>query len=299
MNKIPDYLLNGWVDDKDKVEAIKSELDFPFLFQAGPEIKGTGKRKIALLHKSFDVINQRFPLRHQRTGDCVSMATALAVDVLNSSEIVFGDRQKFEHTVATEPIYYGSRVVIGKNRIRGAGSIGAWAVKYISQYGVLFRKKYDFDDLSVYDSSKADDWGYNKSVPKEVNEESKKNKILNYTACECYDDVRDSIYNGYPVIVCSNRGFDRKRDNEGFAKPLGTWHHAMAFLAVDDYYKRKGVLCANSWGSDWITGPKRHGQPDGTFWVDAKIVDYMCSRGDTWAISGFNGFKLKNNMRAV
>lgn len=292
--------LGGWIRDDDAVDAIKSEMQFPMLSQAGPEIKGTGKGKIALLYKFFSKNNISFPLKHQTVGDCVSQASAIVAETRIVTEISLGDNEKWVGQISTESIYYGSRIVVGKGRIRGDGSVGAWAMKFMHRDigGCLFRKKYDFADLTKYNGNLARSWGSGK-VPNGVIEECKKSPIDNYTSCENYEDVRDSIYNGYPVIVCSQQGFANKRDSDGFANGSGQWAHAMAFLGVDDTGSRPGVLCVNSWGPDWISGPKRHDQPDGSFWVDVEYVNKMCKMGDTWAVAGFNGFKKRPNMRII
>jgi hypothetical protein len=60
--------------------------------------------------------------------------------------------------------------------------------------------------------------------------------------------------------------------------------------AVDDEYKRPGVLIQNSWG-DYVKGPTRYEQPKGSFWVDADVVERkMLSAGDSWALSSFQGY---------
>ena len=293
-------MIEGWVYDEKEIDGVKSSLEFPMLSQAGPELKDTGKNKTAFLYNSFKKINQPFPLRNQTVGDCVSQAAGLICDVRIAVEIALGDSQKWIAPVATESIYYGSRVIVGKNRIRGDGSVGAWAMKFLHRDigGALFRIKYNFSDLSKYDGNKARSWGSGK-VPNGILEECKKNPIDHYTSCENYEDVRDSIFNGYPVIVCSQQGFSNKRDSMGFAKASGSWAHAMAFIAMDDTGNRPGILCVNSWGPDWISGPKRHDQPDGSFWVDVADVNRMCKMGDTWSVAGFNGFKKKPNMRII
>jgi hypothetical protein len=46
----------------------------------------------------------------------------------------------------------------------------------------------------------------------------------------------------------------------------------------------------NSWGADWISGPKRHDQPDGSFWVDADVAERMLRGQDSFAVSGYEGY---------
>ena len=65
----------------------------------------------------------------------------------------------------------------------------------------------------------------------------------------------------------------------------------MFLSAVDDAFKRPGTLCQNSWGPNWISGPKRHNQPDGSFWIDADVLEKrILSQGDSWAYSNFVGY---------
>ena len=111
-----------------------------------------------------------------------------------------------------------------------------------------------------------------------------------------YEEARDAIANGYPMPVSSSRGFQSKRDKDGFARPEGEWMHCMCFLAVDDAYKRPGLLCVNSWDETWISGPKRHDQPEGTFWVDAEVADGMLRQGDSFAISGYSGYPAQEGL---
>jgi intein/homing endonuclease len=80
------------------------------------------------------------------------------------------------------------------------------------------------------------------------------------------------------------------KDNSFIANGYAV-HNCMLFAGVDDDYSRPGLLCWNSWGPDWITGPVRHNQPAGSFWVDAEVADAMLRQGDSYAMSGYEGFK--------
>jgi len=64
----------------------------------------------------------------------------------------------------------------------------------------------------------------------------------------------------------------------------------MCIVGVADV-DRKGCLLLNSWGSNWISGPKRFDdEPAGTFWVDADIIDKMLKEGDSYALKSFKGY---------
>lgn len=286
--------LQGWVDQPKEVEHVMNDLPFPVFGSIYPPMKDDGKGKIVLLHEIVEKVAKKFPVRHQLIGDCVSMGAACAVDCTKSVDIfIKKERELWVNETATEDIYSGSRNIIGQGRLGNSdGSVGAWAAKYVNQYGALPRDKYGNIDLSVYDGNKARQWG-NASFgfPGELLQEAKKHPVQTVSLVKSYEEARDLIANGYAVTVACNIGFTSKRDKDGFAVRSGNWNHQMCFIAVDDEYKRPGLLCQNSWGRNWISGPKRHNQPDGSFWVDASTVNAMFAQNDSWGYSGYDGFK--------
>jgi len=287
--------LCGWIDDPIEIQKVRSRENFKDLSFYNA-IKDTGQGKIALLHKIYEQVTSKdFPVWDQGIGDCVSFGYALGISTLKAVQIANGSGEKYIADVATEPIYGGSRVEIGGGRLgcKSDGSLGAWGAKWIKDYGVLLRKNYNEDNLSAYSSFKAKNWGCY-GVPDNLEVIAKEHPVQTVALVQTYDEARDAIANGYPVVVCSSRGFETKRDNDGFAKPLGTWNHCMCFVAVDDQHTRPGLLCCNSWGRDYIFGPKRHGQPDGSFWVDGNVADKMLARGDSYAISSLKGFGVND-----
>ena len=294
---------DGWVDDPRAVESVMNDLPFPVFQDVWQPIKDSGKGKCVLL---YDYIRQaaggKFPARKQTVGDCVAQGAAYAVDAVKSVDIILN--KEFEEWVAetaTEDLYAGGRVQIGKGRIRGDGSIGAWQARYVNEYGALPRGKYGNVDLTTYSGSKARSWGRSGAgVPKSLIPKAKQHPILTVSKVTTYEEVRDLISNGYAVTIASSQGFSSRRDGEGFAAPKGSWAHQMSILGVDDKHKRPGVLVQNSWGK-WNGGPKRHDQPDGSFWVDADEIERrILKKGDSWAFSGYEGFKpRKLNTRII
>lgn len=294
---------DGWIDDPAAVEAVMNDLPFPVFSDIWTPIKDSGKGKKVLLYDFIrKASNGQYPKRKQTIGDCVAHGAAYAVDAVKSVDIIL--KNEFEEWVeetATEDIYAGSRVQIGGGRIRGDGSIGAWAARYVNEYGALPRGKYGNVDLTTYSGSKARSWGRGGAgVPKSLIPTAKKHPIQTVSKVTTYEEVRDLIANGYAVTIASMQGFSSKRDSEGFARPQGSWAHQMSILAVDDEYKRPGVLVQNSWGT-WNSGPKRHDQPNGSFWVDAEEIERrILKKGDSWAFSGYEGFKPRElNTRII
>jgi len=284
----------GWIDDPKQVEAVMDELPFPVFSAVWSPIKESGKGKTVLLYDIIRKVAGSFPMRTQTIGDCVAHGAAYAVDAVKAVDIhLKKDFEMWVAETATEDIYAGSRVQIGRGQLgNGDGSMGAWAAKYVNEYGALPRGKYGNVDLRSYSGNKARTWGRaNGGVPRTLIKTAKEHPILTVSQVSTYAECRDLIANGYAVTIASNQGFSSQRDRDGFARPQGSWAHQMSILAVDDSFKRPGVLVQNSWGV-WNSGPKRLDQPDGSFWVDADEIERrILNQGDSWAFSGYQGFQ--------
>ncbi|MGE0761268.1 MAG: hypothetical protein AB7O38_29920 [Pirellulaceae bacterium] len=270
---------------------------------AARNLAGSGAGKVALLWKCVEQLSQNplMPWDQNPAGTCVSFGYAMAVTVLKAVEIVLGsEHERWVAPVATEPIYALSRVEVGNGQAgRGDGSLGAWAAKAVRTYGVLMQQQYGQHDLSQYDYRRARAWGApGAGLPDDLEPLAAEHLVETTSLVTTWEQTRDALANGYPVPVCSTQGFEpaggKRRDAQGFAKPNGRWDHCMCFIAVDDDSKRPGALCINSWGASWISGPRRHAQPEGSFWVDAEVVERMVRQGDTFALSRFQGFPNRN-----
>jgi len=227
--------------------------------------------------------------------NCVSHAAALGIDILTAVQIIM-KRMPYRWVAesATEPIYAGSRVEIGGYTGLGGGSTGHWAAEWVSRYGNLLRKEYPGGhDYTTYDAKKAVALGRT-GCPDSLEPTAKLHPVKKTAICTSYSDLCDLIYNGSPVIVCSNVGFGSgtlTRDSQGFlTRKRKPWYHAMLAGGFDNEYSRKGALIFNSWGATWIKGPTRGPQPAGTFWIDANTVDAMLRQGDSFAYSAYVGF---------
>jgi len=283
----------GWVDDQKKVESVMSQLPHPVFGDIWGDIKNSGAGKSLLLYDVVRSLNNKvYPNRKQETGDCVSTGGANAIDVTKSCDIIV--KKQFEEWVAetaSEDLYAGSRVQIGKGRISGNGSIGAWLAQYVNLYGALPRGKYGNVDLTTYSGQRAVLWGAaSRGVPQSLIPYAKEHPIATVSRVDSYEQARDLLANGYGIFICSNQGFSATRDKDGFSAPSGIWYHCMCANALDDKFRRPGLCIQNTWGT-WNSGPKRHNQPDGSFWVDADVINKMLKQGDSWALSGYEGFK--------
>jgi len=295
--------LGGWINDPKGVDLAMQGLPFPVFSMQHQAIKDTGAGKKMLLYDIIRRVAGTFPVRTQKIGDCVAFGAAGAVDAIKCVDIYLKkEPELWVAETATEDIYWGSRNVIGKGRLgNDDGSLGVWAAKYINEYGSIPRGKYADIDLTTYSGSKAKTWGNaGYKLSQAFVDIVKEHPVVTISQVNSYEEVRDLIVNGYSVTIASNQGFSSTRDSEGFARPSGRWAHQMWICAVDDEYKRPGVCVQNSWGK-WNGGPKRHDQPDGSFWVDADEIERrVLKTGDCWAFSGYTGFKpQKLNTRII
>ena len=285
----------GHVYDWRQIEATLAASPTPSFASTGREIWGSGAGKTVCLWLALERLLGTFPTHEQTAPDCIAHGFGLAIDVLQAVEIQSGDNERWVAETATESIYAISRVERGKRLLgRQGGSVGAWAADAVSKWGVLQRVQYGRYDLRQYSGDLAKEWGWD-GLPDELEPKAKPFTVGVTSLVTTYEQARDAIANGYPVAVCSDQGFEDVRDSEGFARAMGSWAHCMCFIGVDDNGKRPGLLCMNSWGRRWNRGPKRLGQPDGSFWVDAHIANRMLGRNpDSWSLGRYSGYKKQD-----
>ena len=293
---IPTTYKPGWIEPKKRTREVAEQFEIlksqqPVFGSVSKPIQNTGRGQVVLLHKVVEQMLGYFPIELQEIGDCVSHGFGGAVDALTCVQIAVRNLpQAWKGHTATEWIYGTSRVIQGRGRLgNDDGSLGAWAQAAVKENGTLLRKQYGDYDLSKYSGDVAKDWGY-QGLPEHLEATADEHPVQTTALVESYEEIRDAICNGYPVPICSTQGFSDRRDEMGFAKPKGKWPHCMYLIAIDDTGERPGALCINSWGEHWISGPKRHGQPEGSFWIDADTIDKIARQGDSWALSNFKGY---------
>lgn len=291
---IPDLNQNGWLERPELVEELISSMDNPFFSGAAKDIKGTGKGKTLMLFQAFEKAGIPFPEPLQTSApDCVSHATSLSNDLLKVVEIISGEREEYLARTACEFTYSVSRQLIGRNRLgRGGGSVNAWALKGMVEFGVLARIKYGKVDLTKYSSQRSVDWG-NQKLPATIVDLAKEFHIGAFAQIHNFSEAEDSIFNGFPLAIASSQGFNRTRDKEGFCKPEGTWRHSMAGTALLGG-RRPGIGISNSW-PNYLAGPKTDfNLPTSTFFCDADVFDKMCRSQDVFSLCDFSGYKLRD-----
>lgn len=270
-----------------------------------PPVHGT---EPVFLHKALLAARPGWKVGAQGIGDCVSWGWAHAADVSLAVDWKLGQSGQWK-PAATEAIYGGARVE-GAGRPEGGGgysdgSYGAAAAKWVNKAGgIVYREPFnEFGyDLSTYDKNRAKAWGNfgcgGKGDSGRLDKVATEHPVMQVALVRNFAEAAAAIASGYPVPVCSGQGFSSQRDKDGFAAPSGSWSHCMCFTGVR-YEPRPGLLCQNSWGPSWISGPKYpEDQPDGSFWVDEKTVNRMLAGNDSFAVSRIKGFpkrKLKHS----
>lgn len=222
-------------------------------------------------------------------GACVGAGTKHTIDVSQAMQIVNGVRAEWK-ALCAEVIYGGSRVEIGGGRIRGDGSVGAWAAKFVQQFGVVPMEKIGAYDLTAFSPARARQFG-STGVPAELEAVAKEHPVKSTALVKSWADVKKAIQQGYPVAVCSDQGFSMTRDATGLARPMGTWAHCMSIIAVATVNGKERAFVLNSWGDEAHTGGVwPEDMPVSGFWADAAVIDRMVRQGDSFAYSDMTGF---------
>jgi hypothetical protein len=280
----------GWVNDPDAVRECLGEMRCgTFRDTEAFAAEWTGPDDVFLWEAARKATGDVLPARDQKAvGSCVAFATASAVEHLMCVQIADGEDEGYRD-LAQEVIYGGSRVEIGGGRVRGDGSVGAWAARWVREYGVVARGVQGKHDLRLYSEARCREYG-RRGVPGDLEELAKQHPVRGVANVRSWEECRAAVRNGYPVVVCSDQGFAMERDADGFCHARGTWYHAMAVVGVRGATRPGGFLL-NSWGPEAHGGPRV--PPDAPacgFWVDAAVLDRMLKQGDSWVFSRVAGF---------
>lgn len=271
---------------------------------------GTGAGKLSPLWVYMErVFPGCLPASAQDRGDCVSHSTrnaclgTLACEIAagNPDEVTglvegapeISDAARKDGVLSTEAIYWW----------RGHGGDGwsceASAEVVMRESGLWLRKRYDDlgIDLTEYSGRLAGKWGA-RQPPADVKAIGQDHLVRTATRAKSFDELRDLIHNGYAITSCGGESFSNSRNSDGVSeRTRAGWAHAMAYLGVDDRpevqtkYGEPLVLVQNSWGSGWISGPRRVlgtslEIPEGSFWARWSDV----SRRRCIAFSGVAGW---------
>jgi hypothetical protein len=279
--------LCGWRGVDDLQRAFASH--FPTLAQSAPHLMGAAApTDPVLLYKAWrDVLGKDPAYPAQQIGDCVSFGHGHGNDLLQCIEIGLGEPSVFQET-DTEFIYATSREVAGILG-RQDGSYGAAAVKAMTTVGMVSRAMLGSD--GTYSGQRAKAWGLS-GAPASVKDEAGPFKLGSAASVSSWDELVAALRNGYPVTICTARGFNLSRDSQGFCRMQGRWGHCMFIAGVR--FDRPGACIVQSWGPNMPSGPQDLDQPSFSFWADRQAIESILGEGDSWALSKSPAFQKRD-----
>lgn len=289
----------GWIRDDDEVKAVARGLRFPVFGDTPAGQVGDVPDRVYLWEIAKQALGEHVPTRDQGgVGSCVAVSSAGTVDYQQCVQMVAAKKAgqpppEFK-SVSAEVIYGGSRQQIGQGRVRGDGSVGAWAAEWNRQYGAVAMGKYEGYDLSEYSESTCRTFG-NRGCPKSLEAEAKKHPTKTISQVKTVAEAKRAIASGYPVTVASDVGFGSRgpytRNQKGQLRASGQWAHQMFLIGYD---RGSGFCVMNSWGKDWVKGPAGPGDPPpGSFWIEEATAQRMFSQDDSWAYGDQVGFPAR------
>ena len=241
---------------------------------------GKGKGQTYVLYRKHDVT----AMSQGPVGSCVGCATSKALEMMHGKEF------------SASWCYAISRHHFGKDSNK-PGSWCGWSAQAMRDVGALPSADYAVlgYDLKGYDPALAYSW--QRGPPESLKHIAKSNRASGFVKIKTWEQLRDAISQEIPVICGSSVGFGsksgqvRSRDGMLRARWWSRWSHAMVFCGVSDG-KSKRALLLNSWGNNWVRGPKWLGdEPNGSFWISKRDCEKMLEQGDTYAILPIRGIK--------
>lgn len=269
----------GWVRDDEAVKVAMGQLEFKIFGDTPAGKSDDALPKAVYLWQNYEkLMGKKWPARDQANiGSCVGNGTNTAIEATLATQIILnrGGADEFRHA-SVEVTYGGSRVQIGKGRIRGDGSVGSWAAEYVKQEGVVSMERHPTHDLSTYSVPLCRQFG-DRGVPDPLRVIAKQHPVKDFTFCKSWADVKRALASGYGIAICSDQGFEGNRDSNGVKKPRGSWAHCMAIWGYHTEGAKEYGAFENSWGSRPNEGPVGWGNPpDSGFWVESSVIDRLC-----------------------
>lgn len=290
--------VEGWTPDLEFQEAYGAANPYDnFSAVAGDLMEY--EKKPAFLYRMMETAYQaarpgfkRRP-QFQKSGTCVGQMAKNGADFLMARAALLRGI-KIPGRSAVCGTYAGSRVEVGGGRIRGDGSNGSWAVKFMLDWGVLLQEHVPMlpQDSIDEDERLAVKWGApGQGVPSEYEEKAKAFPMKSSSRCRNFDEAAAAIRNGYPVFCCSTLLPARQRDSHGFSRYSRGGGHATLWIGYRPEDKGpEGILDLNSWGDFYTGGSYPDDMPKDATWRNRESVDAACASGDCHIISDLEGF---------
>lgn len=301
----------GWVNNPFEVKAVTDAwaargMGVNFR-DVAPRLMAAGNDETAVFFWDAEelVLGHRLDTWNQRqVGSCVGFGSTRAAQDLMLWEIASGEPDEWPGAeLCPEATYGGSRVEIGGGRLRGDGSVGAWAADFFTRFGATLRGVYGNLDLRQYSEYTCRRLGAS-GLPSDVEAAARAHPVRAAAKVTTKEDVWAAVGGGKPVMICSDRGFSTRMDADGFCAPSGEWNHCMGVRARFVHPNRgRSAVIGNSWADYMNTGPrqvdyvaesgtvKKFTMPPGAFAVTWDVLDYIARQGDSFALAGLTGWQ--------
>ena len=305
----------GWQRDPAAVETVLESLDAEgkprTLAAAAPHLLAADDdAPVFLWEAEKKLFGRVFPSWDQSDiGSCVSHGSGRGAQDLGFVEIAAGEPEAWPQKnpgepweVCREAIYGGSRVEVGGGRIRGDGSVGAWAARWVKDWGVVLYGRYGSRDISDgYSVSRCREWG-DRGCPDDLEPEAKKHPVREVAMVTTFEEAWAAVGGGKPVVICSDVGFDSPLA-EGVCRRSGSWAHCMVYRGRARVKYKGGVarvlVNQNSWG-DYLRGKgepaltlddgRRVELPMGCFGMLEDDCRRVLAQEDSFAYAGLTGW---------
>ena len=284
--------LTGYKPNRAATQAFLRSMPKPTLAEAGPDL-GLDEGRDVFLGAYLLKCDPGWKREAQKIGSCVGWGWALSCDMLAACDIhLRGEHEIWGGQVLAASVYGFSRVEVrGQRNLGGDGSYGAAAAKAVTRYGTLhIGQDYNGQRFTDQSGTRESEWGRD-GVPDELEPFAAQHKVADVALVTDFESAAKALQNGYPVAVCSMRGFSMTL-RDGYLTPMGTWAHCMMFAGVK-WSPKPALLCVNSWadcyeGSVDETLPVQFQRCAG--YVEADVCTEMLAGEDSFALSGYSGF---------
>lgn len=233
-------------------------------------------------------------LNQGSVGSCVGYGTTHALEVVAAANIFHRKqlREEWKARINPDAVY-----ALGRHDHRGGwdGSTGDWSTDALKKYGSLHSLVYGQHDLTNTKPTDGRAWARS-GVPSALLTAAGDHKALACALVKTTEEAKAALQNGYAIIICAQASYPSSRDSQGFSKLNGRrWAHCMAVSAYRGPQSGKeGFLIQNSWGNNWNNGPiYPEDMPHGSFWVTPSDLMVHLRQNDSYAIAGYEGFKLR------
>lgn len=299
----------GWLKLPEVSRAVARSIGAIPLSQAAPSLMGdpkaAGDSPVFFWESEKKVLGQILRSWNQGgVGSCVGFGYGRAVQDLLLNEVASGQPEQYPGSeIAPEVIYGGSRVEVGGGQINGDGSIGAWAAKWVKEWGAVNRGIYGSLDITKYVETTCRKLG-SQGIPSDVESLARLHPVTEVALVQTADELWAAIGAGKPIPVCSMQGFTTTRDSDGFCRRSGQWAHCMTYRGRFIHPTRgKSVIEQNSWGG-YLGGPstfkyvaddgttKTAELPEGCFCVELSVAAQALSEDDTFVLAGLTGWAV-------